>query len=51
MAAYLSNEETEILEAIDLLEEFPLSETQQKLVNYLRENQDDVIEALSGEQI
>ena len=33
-------------EAIDGLEEFPLSELQQRLVNYLRANRDDVEEAL-----
>lgn len=47
--AYLSKAECEILSAIDLLEEFPLSETQQKLVNYLRANSDHIVEALTDE--
>jgi len=36
----------EIEKAIDGLEEFPLTETQQRLVNYLRANRDDIAEAL-----
>jgi hypothetical protein len=35
--------------AVDGLDEFPLSELQQSLVNYLRANKDDIIEALEGE--
>ena len=35
----------EILEAIEGLENFPLTEAQQSLVNYLRANIDDIEEA------
>ena len=38
--------ETDMRDAIDGLEEFPLTENQQRLVNYLRANIDDLSETL-----
>jgi len=40
-------EENELQQAIDGLEEFPLTELQQRLVNYLRANKDDIAEAFN----
>ena len=40
-------DEKEFTEALDSLEDSPLTETQQRLVNYLRANKDDVLDALS----
>ena len=39
-------DENDIINAIDGFEQFPLTELQQSLVNYLRANQDDIAEAL-----
>lgn len=41
-----SDEEKGILKAIDDIENYPLTEDQQYLMNYLRANIDDVIDSM-----
>jgi len=42
-------DEQEILDELSALEEFPLTEKQQRIVNYVRSNVEDLVEAFDDE--